>query len=395
MERNRRIGIVTLKPTGDRSWLMRYRDPATGRDVRRRLHGLTEREVVSVASTVNHCALSTRGFLPGKPERAPTLKDAFAEWIRLCQARPKGKVAYARDASHFVAWISKRYPRVETWCQLRPVMVEGYRADLERRGLSYHSIRLALVPVRAAWKHVATNHPDLVRPLPKLRMPAPPKQSMDCLRAGEVGALLDWMRQHNPDFLAFGCLAGLAGMRMLEIAALRRADLDFEKGTVAICATGHHVPKTPDSHRVIPVCPEAMDSLRAAVATQRIHVPGGELFVTGRGNLWSEGSLTQKWKSVMRRAARDTGNPRYVRIPARRLRSAFATMAARPGIEDRLVRAYLGHSGVGILSRHYQVVTAGDLASVSSRMERWRELPSDDSSWQFPGIPQEPGVENA
>ena len=42
----------------------------------------------------------------------------------------------------------------------------------------------------------------------------PPRREIECLDAGEVAALLDWLRDNKPGLWPMGCLMGLAGLRL-------------------------------------------------------------------------------------------------------------------------------------------------------------------------------------
>jgi len=78
-----KVGRVMVSRTGDKEWLLRYRDPQTQRDVRRCFRNTTEAEIQDMAATIPHEALSMKGYLPGKIKHAPPIKDGLAEAMRL------------------------------------------------------------------------------------------------------------------------------------------------------------------------------------------------------------------------------------------------------------------------------------------------------------------------
>ena len=257
-----KVGRVTVSRTGDKEWLLRYRDPQTQRDVRRRFRNTTEKEFQDVAAAISHEALSMKGYLPGKIK---------------------------------------------------------------------HALGLAVM----------------------------------------------------------ARLQGLAGLRMLEAAAIRRQDVDLEAGTVSITETPLHKPKNAFSFRTIPLCREALEALRGAIGTQKIIPPGGELSVNHYGAPWNLYSLSEEWTVSMRRAAAALAIPRLAAIPARKLRAAFATMAIRLGCQEDLVRPYVGHAANSILTGHYRKITLADLKTVSARMDGWRNPVSEVSEWHNPGTSSE------
>jgi hypothetical protein len=86
-----RVGIVTLVSSGLDSWRLRYRDQK-GRDVRRRLRGLSKPEVLAVAAHVSQEALADKEYLPGKKRESavPGIEEAIEEALRLGRMRRAG-----------------------------------------------------------------------------------------------------------------------------------------------------------------------------------------------------------------------------------------------------------------------------------------------------------------
>lgn len=381
-------GIVSVvekrtPKTGKTFFELRYIDPPTGKEVRRRVSGLDLDEIREMAENLTRKAYLGKGYLAGQPQ-APGLGEALAEVIRLSRARKTVKRKYEQAASLFVAWIGEHYPAVRTWDGLRPAMVLAYLRELERGELAYDTIRNRLVPIRAAWKHAAENWPELVKPLPRIKLEAPPRREIECLEADEVAALLGWLKANRPALWPMACLQGLAGLRMMEAAALRRQDVDLKAGTVTVTDTGQHKPKTRDSFRTVPVCGEVLAALQAAMDGQKIRPLTGELFTTAKGTFWTVGSLSHRWAEVLPAAARALYSPapgaqpteaqnrsksRLLTIPPRKLRAAFATMVSRAGAPDRLLKAYLGHSAGDMLGGHYRRVDLDELRAVSGLMD--------------------------
>jgi integrase len=269
----------------------------------------------------------------------------------------------------------------------------------EERGLAFNTIRLRLQPVKMAWRFAMENWPDEVWPLPRNRLSVTAPREIDCLGPKEVAALLDWLRNREPDLWAMASLQVLAGLRVLEAAAIRRQDVDLARGTVRITDTGFHKPKTACSERIIPVCPEALKTLVEWMNGQKVVPATGELFWTRLGTRWTPNSLTHRWKRkpvdpkpsslkgiagvVLYRAAKETGVPRLADLQPHRLRASFATMASQLQVPDRLLKAYLGHAPGDVLGiLHYRRIDLAELRLVSSRMEGWRNLEDRCQEWQ-------------
>jgi len=372
-----KIGIVNVRegktPTkGEAFFEMRYIDPPTGREVRRRVSGLSHEKVCEMAANLTVEAYEGRGYLKARP-KAPTLEQGLMEAVRLSRGNDMSKAAASRDGEKFLAFMARRYPAAKTWGDVRSGMIESFVRELEGRGLAFDSVRLALAPIKAAWRRMHADYPELVKPLAKITQAPRPRREIQCLDAGDVGALLDWLKENRPALWGMGCLQALAGLRMLEAAALRIQDVDFNRATVTITDTGRHKPKTTASERTIPICVEIVAALRETATGQQLRPVSGELFLNSRGDFWTPDAISRRWHFSLRRAARDLRNPRLAAVPARKLRAALATMAGRLGVSDRALQAYMGHVPGDILGGHYRRVTPDELTSVSETMNGWRE----------------------
>lgn len=239
-------------------------------------------------------------------------------------------------------------------------------------GLAHDSIRLRLVPIESAWRRMHADYPERIKAPAILKLATPPRREIECLEPIELAALLDWLKVHKPNLWVMGCLMGLAGLRMLETAALRVQDVDLKARTITITETPHHKPKTRDSYRTIPVCGEALEALKAAMAGQRVRPATGELFTDAKGDPWKKTALSHRWTYTMRRAACVSDITRLTQIPARKLRAAFASLAGRLGAQDRILKTYLGHSAGDVLGNHYMRIGLADMRTVSDAMNGWR-----------------------
>lgn len=383
----RKIGIVSVKEfrtpkKGDRVWALRYVDPTTHLEVRRRVSE-SWTKVKEIADELTKLAHQGKGYLAAR-KAIPTIEEGITLALSLTRTLESVRRERARNGVKFLQWLAQNYPVVQRWDQLRQEHVQAYVNQLEQRGLAHDSVRLAIAPIKLAWRSMAENYPE-VRPLPRIRQAPQPMKDIQCLEPREVAMLLDWLRKHEPDLWAMASLQALCGLRMLEAASLRVQDVNLEVQTITITDTGHHKPKTRASWRTLPLCQEAIEALRLAMAQQKVKPSTGEIFVNQRGNLWVKNALTLRWRRVLREAALALECPRLKQVPARKLRAAFATMANRLEIPDRALKAYLGHSAGDVLGTHYCRIDASALRAASGRFARWRTLITPHDSRKHSG----------
>lgn len=389
-----RLNIKTERPYFE----LRYLDRETGKDVKRRVE-CSRKRVREIADNLTGLIYQGKGYLP-KANHAPDIAKGMLEAIQLANTQKQTSKMRTNYAKAFVRWLSEQFPNVLTWDQLKPSMLQRYVVDLENKGRAFDTVRLSVAPIKLAWRHMADNCPDLVNQPPRIRLASPKRRGeIQCLRPAEVAALLDWLRARYPALWPMACLQVLAGLRMLEAAALRIQDVDLKAGTITIDKTAHHTPKTRDSYRTIPVCGEVLAALKVAIAEQKIRPVTGELFVNEDGKAWKKDALTRRWICALKNAAatpevdrlRSNGRkltrnkhglsmPRLAEIPARKLRAAFVTMAGRLGAPRELVKAYIGHSSGDVIGIHYRLIELNELRTVSEVIEQWRDGALDFAS---------------
>lgn len=381
-----RIGSVSIEKTGPDRWLLRWRDRVTKRDMRRRISGLSRREIEDMVATINTDIIHDRGLLPTRKSKSPGLREGITDAIEKARTR-KGTETEAerkRWAGLFCDWIDENYPHVSLFSELLPSMVQDYVLQLEQSGKAFDTVRLAVAPIKLAWRKFAEDYPDIIRPLPRIRQTRPGRREVACLEPDEVLALLGWLKAHEREIWGIAALRALAGLRTLEAAALRWRDVDLEAGAVTITKTDHHEPKSLDSWRTVPLCPLAAEILREAAGRPPEDAPNAEIFANGKGKPWTARALAVHFRRALRHAAAEpetykrpkTGKPwtrnrhglnmpRLAGRAGQKLRAFFATTAGRAGIQDRLIKAYIGHAPDDVLGAHYRAVSAKELKGVA------------------------------
>lgn len=366
-----RVGLVSITKLGKQKYRLRWTE--NGREVQRRISG-TMAAVRESAEYITRQLMAGRGYLEPSA-RVPTVVAVIAASIRLSRQNELSKRGSAYWGDRFVAWINSVHPEIETFDQVRPAMVQEYVRQLEEQGKAADTVRLALAPIRAAWRYAVGNYPEDVHPLPAIRLAESREPMTDCLDAGEVRTLLNWLRSNARHLWGIATLQAWAGLRILEAAYLRRSDVDWQRGTIQITDHPQHALKTSSSRRTLPVCAEVLDCLAELANEQVVIPPGGELFVSLTGALWTKSSVGSSWRRYVQgcRPGRQQCPPlgeRIAGVPQRRLRASFATAVSQSGVSDVLIRAYLGHTPTDILGRHYRQIGVEELRAVAEGVRK-------------------------
>src|SRR5688572_15704858 len=107
-------GIVTvseyLTPKRGKSyWELRYVDPVSGKEVRRRVSGLDREDVKAMAENLTRRAYQGKGYLAGL-HSAPGLEDGIIQALKLSAARDYVKANMTQMAVPFLRFMVKNYP---------------------------------------------------------------------------------------------------------------------------------------------------------------------------------------------------------------------------------------------------------------------------------------------
>jgi integrase/recombinase XerC len=316
--------------------------------------------------------------------------DAYLAFLAARGTSPHTRRAYAQDLRALASYAAGA--AVPAPACLDAAVVRGHMGALLRARCSVRTVARHLAAIRsfAAWLHEGGRLPEdpttrirgpkLGRPLPRVatvdevfrvldgaasaagHAPAPapapepgpaapavlgaptgprtpPRQPQAGVRVRDV-ALLE---------LLYG-----AGLRVSEVEALDRDDVDYVSGTVRVLGKGR-------KERVVPLGAAALTALRvqtdAAAAAAPTAATGDPIFRNARG-----GRLTARGiRLVVDRLARAAGAP-VARHP-HAFRHAYATHLLEAGADLRAIQELLGHASLSTTQR-YTHVSMGRLAEV-------------------------------
>lgn len=213
-----------------------------------------------------------------------------------------------------------------------------------------------------------------VNPFANLRLEQPQgRKDITALTEPEILALAETARTHHGDYgdeaAAIILTLAYTGVRPGELCALRRDDLDLERGELivrfALDGTGQEKAPKNGKPRVIVAPPVAVDALR--LVSVRMDSP--YLFHSSRGVRLSKGSLGYLWRPV-RAVWVAAGN---APLDLYALRHACATLLVQRGLPAHVVAQQLGHQDGGrlvmALYAHPQEANSRDLIRMAFTVE--------------------------
>jgi integrase len=162
---------------------------------------------------------------------------------------------------------------------------------------------------------------------------------------------------------AFVLVAALGGLRIGELAALTRDQVDLDAGTVSVTASAAYLPggkrhvgppKSPASERVITLPTVALDSLRYHLAHFAEQEPDGLVFIGPRGAAVRESTFgTKVWRLALRQL--DLSHLHF-----HDLRGLAATLAAHTGATTAELMYRLGHATPDLALRYQRATLERD-----------------------------------
>jgi len=296
-------------------------------------------------------------------------RTRFADWLAEWQAtttnlRPSTEI---RDLTYLRLYVRPRFDRFQL-AKLTQREVRAWVADLSRQGLAPATVvkayqLLGKVMAAAVDARMIPESPCRRVPLPKIE-----RHEMRFLTPAEVDRLADIIR---PDYRALVLLGAYGGLRIGEMAGLRRRRVDLDAGTVEIAEIitepgGRlHIgpPKTRASRRRVGLPCFVMDALAQRMATPGR--PEDHVFTGAYGApLRVAGFRARIWPAV-RTAGLD-------RLRIHDLRHTAVALWIAAGAGPKEVAARAGHTSVSFtLDRYGHLYPEADLG-LRDRLEALR-----------------------
>ena len=188
------------------------------------------------------------------------------------------------------------------------------------------------------------------------------RSEVDPLSREEVRALLS--AATGQEHAIFATLI-LAGLRPSELLALRRQDINFDRGVIIVVRNltrfGEGLPKTSYGEREV----DMLAPVRAALAERqaRVELKSTFLFYERGGGPLSLKVVRGAWSRLLRLA-------RLRERPLYQCRHTYATLLLSEGLNPLYVAHQMGHSTVAMVVRHYARWTHKPPGRDAERVER-------------------------
>ncbi len=267
----------------------------------------------------------------------PVVRKFLAHLVAVRGLAPRTAEAYGRDLRDLVAWLSRQGETPPE--RVGEEELAGWLRSLRARGLAPSSRARRLAAVRSFLRWLREERLREDDPARRLGGPRRGRALPRVLTSREVEALLAAPDPATPAGLrdrAFLELLYASGLRVSELATLKRRQLDLRRGLVRVVGKGNR-------ERVVPVGRRALEALRAWLEAADARAGRRSEYVfPGRGG----GSITRQalWMRVRKLAAR-AGIPPD-RVSPHVLRHSFATHLVENGADLRTVQLLLGHRDI-------------------------------------------------
>jgi integrase/recombinase XerC len=263
---------------------------------------------------------------------------------------PNTVVAYSRDLRAFVEFLNEYHRGTSwDWGGVDRMAMRGFLAQLAKRGLAKRSMARTLSAVRSFYAYLHRSEIVDVNPARAVGAPRLEKHLPGYLDRAQIELLFQMaeVRASEGKFVDVRNVAILelfysTGMRLSELAGLRRADLDLVTQQVKVRGKGR-------KERIIPVGDHAVLALRnyEAKRDELVRSAGpltaadrAAVFLSRTGKRLGVRAVQKAVTAFLHEIDEDAG------LSVHSLRHTFATHLLDAGADLRAVQELLGHASV-------------------------------------------------
>lgn len=293
-----------------------------------------------------------------------TALERFLDALRARDASEHTRRAYGGAVRGYLEWLTAR-PGAD-WTRPGRLVLRGYLAELDARGLSRATIAARVAALRAFYRHARREGWVEGDPWAAVSTPRRSRRLPAVLEVGEVEDLLDAIGPvagplRGQDGSAAGALAlrdralletaYAGGLRVAELAAASLASLDLGRAEMRVVGKGR-------KERIVLLGRPATDALQAYLEAGRPRLRAGSqasddgaLFLNASGTGLGVRGIRYRLDRIVRAAGLPEG------ISPHTLRHSFASHLLDGGADLRVVQELLGHASLGTTQVYTHVST--------------------------------------
>jgi site-specific recombinase XerD len=305
---------------------------------------------VDAAAPTGPGARAARRREESQPVRGAEALAAFLGSLAARDASDHTRRAYRTAVGQYLAWLDERGG---DWRSPPRSLLRSYLAELQARQLARTSISSRLAALRSFYRHARREGLVDADPLAALVTPRLPRRLPKVLNVGQVEALLDAVgapaRRMSAPATGEGLVlrdralvetAYAAGLRISELAGLRLADLDLDRGEVRVLGKGRKQRIGLLGGPAREALAEYLDRGRPALRQLSIADDEGSVFLNSRGGSLGVRGLRYRVDQLLLRAGLPAGASVHT------LRPSFASHLLEGGADLRVVQELLGHASL-------------------------------------------------
>ncbi len=319
-----------------------------------------------------------------------------ADWVALWQPttvdlRPSSR---ARDDSYLRNHVLPRFGHLRLEA-ITPLDVRAWVAELASQGLAPATVQKAYQTLAKVLR--AAVDADLLSVTPCRRIPLPKveQEEMRFLAPREVAGLTLAMPSRYQALVLF---AAYCGLRLSELAGLRRSALDLTRGRVRVSENAVEVrgtvewgvPKTRAGRRTVPMPAFVAAALERHLVDHVDRAPAALVFGGTGGGVLRAGSWRHRfWIPAVRAAGLES-------LRIHDLRHTAVSLWIAAGASPKQIATWAGHTSVSVVLDRYGQLYEGNDVDVLSRLHSFAAIRPDDGASRgvprvFRGAPAGPG----
>lgn len=244
--------------------------------------------------------------------------------------------SYRRDLNQLKQYCNNQ--SIEHWSGLRQPDIRAHIAKRHRQGLSSKSLQRELSAIRSFFSYLTKNQLVTINPAQHVQAPKQNRKLPKTLDVDQMTGLLEAGASSELEIrdVAMFELFYSSGLRLSELAALNRDDIDLKDRTLVV-REGKG-----GKSRVVPIGDKAVSALEKWLNTRSLHIPDVDpaLFVSRKGKRLGNRSIQLRLDQWCKKK----GLPEHVH--PHMLRHSFASHLLESSQDLRAVQELLGHSNI-------------------------------------------------